>query len=204
MATVSPLFPNWFAQYAEAEFATHLADLAGKPGLRFLQIGAYTGDATVWMLDQILTGNDCYLVDVDTWQGSEEAAHVELDFAAVERYYDDRTLEYRTAGRLVKNRCTSAEFFGGSSSFGRKCDFIYVDGDHTAPSVLADAVNAFQLLKPGGIIAFDDYQWHSGLGPLHDPGVAIDAFTSIFAEHLTLLAPPGLQVWTRRNQPVTR
>ena len=35
-------------------------------------------------------------------------------------------------------------------------DFIYVDASHRAPDVLLDAVLAFQLLRIGGLIIFDD------------------------------------------------
>ena len=36
-------------------------------------------------------------------------------------------------------------------------DLIYIDASHYAPDVLSDAVLAFKLLKPGGILIFDDY-----------------------------------------------
>lgn len=38
-------------------------------------------------------------------------------------------------------------------------DFYYVDGSHVAPDVMADAVLGWRLLKPGGIMVFDDYEW---------------------------------------------
>ena len=46
-------YPNWFKQTAEDNFKTQLTPLAGKFNLRFLQIGAFTGDATVWLVDNI-------------------------------------------------------------------------------------------------------------------------------------------------------
>jgi predicted O-methyltransferase YrrM len=45
---------------------------------------------------------------------------------------------------------------------GRRFDFIYIDGSHVAPDVLLDAAMSFALLKPGGILAFDDYDWSPG------------------------------------------
>ena len=36
-------------------------------------------------------------------------------------------------------------------------DFIFIDGDHSKQGVLADFTNYSSLLKPGGILVFDDY-----------------------------------------------
>jgi len=38
-------------------------------------------------------------------------------------------------------------------------DFLYIDGNHEYAPVLADLRNARRVVKPGGIIAGDDYHW---------------------------------------------
>lgn len=38
-------------------------------------------------------------------------------------------------------------------------EFIYVDGDHTQPSVYFDGMESFRICKVGGYILFDDYNW---------------------------------------------
>lgn len=43
----------------------------------------------------------------------------------------------------------------GAESF----DLVYVDGSHMCADVLFDALLAFELLRPGGVIVFDDYEW---------------------------------------------
>lgn len=43
------------------------------------------------------------------------------------------------------------------SEFERKFDFIYVDGGHKYNVVMSDAENALKMLKPKGVIIFDDY-----------------------------------------------
>jgi hypothetical protein len=62
-------------------------------------------------------------------------------------------------------------------------DFIYVDGSHQAPDVLADAFLSFRLLRENGVIAFDDYLWQEalpdGIDSIRCPKLAIDAFTNI-------------------------
>ena len=38
------------------------------------------------------------------------------------------------------------------------CDAVFIDGDHSERAVLHDSLLAHQLLKPGGIIIWHDYQ----------------------------------------------
>ncbi len=44
---------------------------------------------------------------------------------------------------------------------GQVFDVVYVDASHMAGDVLSDAVLAWKLLAPGGIMIFDDYAWSS-------------------------------------------
>jgi hypothetical protein len=55
-------------------------------------------------------------------------------------------------------------------------DFIYIDGSHLAPDVLADAVLGWLLLKSGGIMIFDDFRWDRMPRPEQCPGIAIEGF----------------------------
>ncbi len=81
--------------------------------------------------------------------------------------------------------------------FWESFDFIYVDGCHHAAAVLADAAMSWNLLKPGGIIAFDDYEWNWGTEPLARPKAGIDAFSSVFGPHLTLLRGGWRRIWQK-------
>lgn len=56
-------------------------------------------------------------------------------------------------------------------------DFVFIDGDHSEDSVRRDARNAFEILKPGGIMIIDDYIWGSGK---QSPTLAIDEFLGEF------------------------
>lgn len=191
-------FPNWFAQYADRYFAAWLTPMAGQANLRFLQIGAYTGDATVWLFENILTDPTSHLVDVDTWEGSNEIAHESLDFGEVERTYNERTRDWQRSGQLVKFKGMSGDYFLRTPR-RPQFDFIYVDGDHTAVGVLEDAVAAFPRLKVGGLLGFDDYLWHSGTGFLTEPAPAIDVMIYLYSDRLQTLER-GLQVWMRRTR----
>jgi hypothetical protein len=161
-------YPNWFAQAAQYNFEAYLTEYAGKDNLRFLQLGVYTGDASVWICENILTGKYCELQDVDTWQGSDEEAHKSINFEDVRQYYYSRT----KGMPIVPFTKTTTDHLIAIRKY-YKYDFIYIDADHTTVGVLLDAELSWPLLKSGGIMAFDDYEWGSHL-PLHlraKPGI---------------------------------
>lgn len=187
-------YPNWFDVTARKNFEKHLLPLAGKPGLRFLQLGAFTGDASVWMLENVLTGPGSTLIDVDTWEGSSESAHDRFDWGDVWQTYFVRTGEWSDE-RLDSFMCTSDAYFRDEWA-GEAFDFVYVDADHTPYGALRDAVNAYEVLKVGGLIAFDDYNWadpvtHEG------PADAVNAVEACYKRRLQLLQL-GPQAWFRK------
>ena len=109
--------------------------------------------------------------------------------------------------RVYKYKATSAEFLGrklSSQLFYYKpeyvalYDFIYIDGSHIAKDVLTDACMAWPLLKPKGIMVFDDYMWGNPRDILHRPKPAIDAFTNIFAEEAEIVHV-GYQLVVRKK-----
>jgi len=188
-------YPNWF-EYVRPNFEEFLTPLAGKFGLHFLQLGAYTGDASVWLCKNILTGDQSRLLDVDTWEGSDEEAHKSMDFDDVLRVYDQKT----TGMPINFFRKTTVDFL--TSALTRKIskfDFIYIDADHTTVGVLVDAELAWPLLKSGGIMAFDDYTWghHTG-DPRLAPQVGIDLFLHRHELDVQVLTK-NHQVWIRKK-----
>lgn len=188
-------YPNWFLQGgAQHNFAKHLVPYIGAP-IKALQIGAYTGDATLWLLENLLTHPESVLVDVDTWGGSDEPAHKVLNWQSVEETYDSRVAEHGASKKLKKVKTTSDEFFAKNTDL---YDFIYIDGDHTAAAVLKDGVSAVKFIKPGGIIAFDDYMWRSGKGETYDPYPAINAIMVAFKDEFDVI-DIGLQVWLKKK-----
>lgn len=185
--------PNWFQNDGQYNFEYYLKPLS-RLRSQYLQVGAYTGDASVWLENNVLKSSSSVLFDVDTWGGSEEPVHYQMDWHSIEEVYDDRTREGREAGRIVKYKGTSDEFFKQNTE---TFDFIYVDGDHTSYGVMKDAVSAFEVLNTGGILAFDDYQWSAGLGALKEPKPAVDAFWAVYQDKLETLFV-GYQCWFRK------
>lgn len=83
-------------------------------------------------------------------------------------------------------------------------DFVSIDASHRACDVIGDAVLAFRLLKPGGVIAFDDYLWspfrRGAEDPMATPKMAVDAFTTLFARQARVLAGlPLYQLYVQKS-----
>jgi hypothetical protein len=186
-------YPNWFNVTARKNFESQLLPFAGKFGLRFLQIGAFTGDASVWLVDNVLTAKNSVLEDVDIWTGSDEEEHKSMNWSDVERVYDSRIV-FRP--NVIKYKMDSKEFLRSIEE--PTFDFIYIDGDHTAEGVIQDAVLSWRLLKPGGIVAFDDYLWEDPRGIEFQPGWSIDYFVGLVKDDSEVLLSNS-QVWLKKK-----
>lgn len=189
-------YPNWFKLSAINYFKVVLPEkYAGVPGLNFLQIGAYTGDASEWLLDNIITDPTSWLTDVDTWCGSDEEAHKKFDWDELEKFYDDRMSKYNN---ICKIKGYSSDFLQNAQE--EYYDFIYVDGDHRAEEVYKDATFGWRCLKKGGLMAFDDYQWvHDSKDPILSPKPGIDKFLEEYAGQYQTVIKNG-QVWVLKNE----
>ena len=187
-------YPNWFdTDDVRPNFEKFLWEFRGMKNLKFLQLGAYKGDASVWMLDNILTEPSSMLVDVDTWAGSNEEVHKHIDFDQVWDYYQQRTAEYPN---LTVLRSTTIHALKNMPLC--HFDFIYIDADHTAVGVLLDAELSWESLKTGGIMAFDDFLWRERMdrNDLH-PQPGILTFLDRHAGEFELLGQ-NWQLWLRK------
>ena len=123
---------------------------------RILEIGCFEGRATCWMLENMLA-DDGIILCVDTFKGGQE--HEGMDLSRLRDVFEENisacakpkqevkileNLSYKSLAMLIMG--------------GLEFDFIYVDGSHEIQDVITDACMAFQLLKPGGVMLFDDYE----------------------------------------------
>lgn len=69
--------------------------------------------------------------------------------------------------RVVLHRATSGEALTEFEDGG--LDWIYIDGNHNEPFIGMDLAMAQKKVRPGGVIAGDDYHWSDGEGtPVKD------------------------------------
>ena len=197
---------DWF-NWAPAVWEQLIQLLPGEPGKRnFLEIGSFEGRSMTWIVENMMVEND-WLGCIDTWGGGEE--HSEEDMSEVEkRFIHNRAVAWeKFFGRDVKRLKGSsvdmlAMYLSKAHDWPERLHefhFIYIDGSHIAKDVLTDACMAWPLLKPKGLMVFDDYLWvPNARDILHRPKAAIDAFTNIFAEELEFVHV-GYQLVVRKK-----
>lgn len=187
-------YPNFFDKTGEATFAALLPKYAPQ---RILQLGAFTGDATVWMVNTL---DPQVIVDVDAWGGtSSEKWTAQFDWADVEATYDAKTAEWRSTGQVVKEKTSTRDYLACAIAGGiEPFDLIYIDADHTTQATLENAVMSYPILATGGLMVFDDYVWQSDSGRLlDDPMPAIDAFKYLYLDRMRFVAL-GSQYWLQK------
>ena len=158
-----------------------------RKGRNFLEIGSFEGRSTVWIMENMMEEGD-YINCIDTWEGGEEHGAEDMN-AVLERFWHNTSLAFdRFPNRYFESlKGTSYERLADLAVSGLEHDFIYIDGSHIARDVLTDACMAWPLLKPKGIMVFDDYMWGEPRDILHRPKPAVDCFTNLFAEELNIV-----------------
>jgi len=122
--------------------------------VRYLEIGVFEGRSAHWMMMNLLTHPDSEYVGIDNWTDQKgKDATGEKNKARAEFNTKDFPIK-RSFIEGDSTTMTDQLVAESSNSF----DVVYVDGLHTYAAVLIDAANAFEICKPGGVIAFDDYR----------------------------------------------
>jgi predicted O-methyltransferase YrrM len=165
---------DWFSQNIPI-WSRLLAGLRGRENVRVLEIGVFEGRSTCWLLENILTGPGATVDCIDTFEGSME--HAEMDLSSLRDRFEANISPWRE--RVGIHVGKSADILPGLSG---PYDFLYIDGSHTAPDVLADAVLAWRLAAADAILIFDDYAWPRYRDqPWLHPKLAVDSFLACHA-----------------------
>ncbi len=148
--------PGWcsFAGvYADAVKA------APKTGAIFVEVGAWKGKSACFMGVEIANSRktiEFYVVD--HWKGSDEPAHHEDADVRAGRLYEVflRTIK-PVAAHVRPLRASSLE--AAAQFEDGLVDLVLLDAGHTYEDVSADIAAWLPKIKPGGVIAGDDYNW---------------------------------------------
>lgn len=163
-----------------------LGHFKGAPDLKFLEIGAFEGYCSNFLLEEFLTNPTSQLFVMDTFEGSVEHGEMGLELSSLYATFLNNVSEYSNQVVVLKGK--SQDLLKNSEVRKHSFDFIYVDGCHEAKETLEDAVLSFDLLKPRGIMIFDDYLWGEPLkNPFMTPKVAIDSFVKTYGKYLKVV-----------------
>jgi predicted O-methyltransferase YrrM len=157
-------FPNWAKWLAPYQ----------KRELDVLEIGSWEGRSALFFLNYLPR---CKLTCVDTFEGGQEhkaADDAETELPKIEKHFDANTAAFKS--RIEKIKAPSWTALADLGVAGRRFDIAYVDGGHRAFEVFSDGMLTWPLMRKGGLVIFDDYQWEMMPDPLDNPKPGIDAF----------------------------
>ena len=139
---------------------------------RFLEIGAYEGRSTCWLIENMDDYGTVYSIDSYSDTPEIEARFVDNTREAVKGT--------SIISCLVKDKSYNA--LAKMITQGQEFDFIYIDGDHDPATTVTDAAMAWGMLRSGGVMLFDDYEYP------HEPTkCGIDGFLMGFVGKYDLL-----------------
>jgi predicted O-methyltransferase YrrM len=151
----------------------------------FLEIGTYEGRSAIWIFENLMEDGS-ELICVDRWENFN--GRVEMEVIENNFLHNCNVMRNKFPSRKITqdkrpSHISLAEHILNSNQF----DFIYVDGEHFANTVITDACMAWKVLKPGGIIIFDDYEFTENNDVLLQPKLAINAFLLMFQREMKVL-----------------
>jgi len=153
------------------------------------EVGTWKGDFSARLLRRTRPQR-LYLID--PWEYRDDPAYAQAMFGdrtpggqqkmdAIHDAVCRRFAREIADGRVIVTRARSTDATAGLEVL----DWAYIDGDHTYPAVLADLDAYFPLVKPGGVLAGDDY----GMVGWWEDGVrrAVDEFAATHDCALTVM-----------------
>ena len=154
-----------------------------------LEVGCYEGRSVVFWLEFF---PDSHVTCIDAFEGWTNEP-IPQDRSLAEARFDANVAPYGERVTKVKIRSAS----GLDMLHGKQFDLIYIDGDHSRAAVTIDSLLAWPLLKPDGVLIWDDYPLHRKEPP-KGPQQAIDLFLTWYADELDVLHK-GYQVMVRKR-----
>lgn len=191
-----PMIPAWeqvFEQYEKEKIKN------------VLEVGCYEGRATIFLCEQILQKGVNYDI-VDTFGGTLEESGME---GTAERLLTDNFIEnnfqhnisFHPEINFNINKGYSQHILPTLVKQNKQYDFIYVDASHRADDTFVDAYYAHKMLKPGGLIIFDDFGWKDPNAPhiVSSPELGIRMFFSMY-DNLYTPIMQGYQIGAIKNK----
>jgi predicted O-methyltransferase YrrM len=171
--------------------------------LRILEVGVFEGRSTCWLLQNHCKTPESSIVAIDSFQGGIE--HQGMELGTLRKRFEANIATVESPAQVEIREGFSLPQLAKLIAEGyQRFDFISIDASHQAPDVLGDAILGFELLKPGGVMAFDDYIWSpmrpGTENPLLLPKAAIDAFTTLFSQKIRIIPNlPLYQLYIQKN-----
>lgn len=159
---------------------------------KVLEVGSFEGRSACFTIEKATQYNPLEMYCVDTWAGGIE--HEGLNFEDIERRFSNNIQlavngnAHESQVRVMKHPSIHALSHLVSTGHGSTFDLVYIDGSHLACDALADAVLGFELVRPYGVMIFDDYNGGYDYKDPMLPHLGIDSFLNSY-QHRWKLFP---------------
>lgn len=158
--------------------------------VKWLEVGTYEGRSAIWSLNNVLNHPKSSITCVDSWK----------DRTIFQRFKKNIQASPEFQGKVRYIRGTSRDALKLPQVLKEQYDVVYIDADHHSSSVMENAVLAFPLVKPGGIMIFDDYTY-SKHRDNRCPKQAVDAFINAYAEDVRVITARWQVVIQKHKHP---
>ncbi|MEG3847271.1 tetratricopeptide repeat protein [Microcoleus sp. herbarium19] len=160
---------DWFTHNIPI-WKRHLQHFAGIADFQVVEIGSFQGMSACWLLDNILTHPTAKITCIDLY---------------FQEHFKGNIAKTGVADKVIELKGYSQDLLVNLSS--EYYDIAYVDGCHKPASALQDAILSWRLVKVGGLMIFDDYEFTFPDSPEQDTKIGIDVFLEMFASQLEVV-----------------
>ncbi|NJS11342.1 MAG: tetratricopeptide repeat protein [Microcoleus sp. CSU_2_2] len=160
---------DWFTHNIPT-WKKHLQQFADVPDFKVVEIGSFQGMSACWLLDNILTHPTAKITCIDLY---------------FQEHFKGNIVKTGVADKVIELQGYSQELLVTFAD--ESYDIAYVDGCHKPTSVLQDAILSWRLVKVGGLMIFDDYEFTFPDSPEQDTKIGIDIFLEMFASQLEVV-----------------
>jgi predicted O-methyltransferase YrrM len=149
--------PGW-ASFGELYVA--MVQRAPQEGASFVEVGSWLGRSAALMAVEIInSGKSIKFACVDPWEDGgpdlrDTNYYKDLPNPVYDTFLHNVSPVRHVIATLRMQSTTAALHFGNES-----VDFLMLDGDHSYEAVHDDIEAWLPKMKPGGVIAGDDYLW---------------------------------------------
>ena len=152
---------GWFMYKKAYDIAINRA----QDGYHFVEVGAWKGMSTSYMAVNIInSGKKVQFDDVDTWEGTPNEDNHTTDPAIINGTLYNEFLSNIAPVKDIINPIKMSSREAVSLYKDNSLDFVLIDGSHEYEEVKHDITEWLKKVKPGGMMAGDDYtNWWPGV-----------------------------------------
>jgi hypothetical protein len=149
---------DWFHGGIKYDFNKHV-NIEKMSELNLLEIGAFEGKSTVWLIDTYLNHINSSIVVVDPFFITDTTTPVK-----------ESTFDLFTKNINKSNHSSKVKFYKELSETTlpillcekKKFDLIFIDGSHLKKDIILDLIMSWKMLNLGGYLVMDDYTNEGG------------------------------------------